>query len=52
VVPHLFYPQGNTNPSSNWITIQPASENPQRSSFCYVFDLAPDHPMGDQQTDT
>jgi FtsP/CotA-like multicopper oxidase with cupredoxin domain len=46
VVPHLFYPQGTSDPTSPWITIKPASEDPSSSCFCYVFYVPPDHPQG------
>lgn len=46
VTPHLFFPQGTTDPLAPWVSITPASENPTTSSFCYVFDVPSDHPMG------
>lgn len=46
VVPHLFYPQGTSNPSAPWITIKPASEDPSASCYCYVFTVPTDHPQG------
>jgi FtsP/CotA-like multicopper oxidase with cupredoxin domain len=46
VVPHLFYPLGTGNASADWITITPASQNPDTKCFCYVFDVPNDHPTG------
>jgi FtsP/CotA-like multicopper oxidase with cupredoxin domain len=46
VVPHLFYPMGTGNTEADWITITPASSNPDQKCFCYVFDVPEDHPTG------
>jgi len=47
VVPHLFYPQGTANASSDWITITPSNKlNGTQTCFCYVFDITEDHPQG------
>jgi FtsP/CotA-like multicopper oxidase with cupredoxin domain len=46
VSPHLFYPLGTRNPEADWITIPPENENPDQQCFCYVFDIAEDHPQG------
>jgi FtsP/CotA-like multicopper oxidase with cupredoxin domain len=46
VVPHLFYPQGTGNATSEWITITPTNENPDQQCFCYVFEIPEDNPQG------
>jgi len=39
VAPHLFWPMGNSNPTSPWITIEPTDANGQQC-FCYRFAVA------------
>jgi FtsP/CotA-like multicopper oxidase with cupredoxin domain len=46
VVPHLFYPMGTGDTQADWISITPASQNPDQKCFCYVFDIPSDHPPG------
>lgn len=46
VTPHIFYPMGTANKYADWIGITPANENPDTQCFCYVFDIASDHPQG------
>jgi hypothetical protein len=42
----MFYPLGTGNVSADWITITPASQNPDTKCFCYIFDVPDDHPTG------
>jgi len=44
VVPHLFYPQGTSDPAAPWIETIPG--DPERKCFCWVFDVPEDHPQG------
>eukprot|EP00122_Pirum_gemmata_P016325 Pgem_evm2s15260 len=37
---HLFYPQGTSNETADWITIEPDD------CFCYRFTVPTDHPQG------
>jgi len=46
IVPHLFYPQGTSEPAAPWITVSPASLNSDQACFCYVFHVPEDHPQG------
>lgn len=40
VIPHLFYPQGTSNPKADYITIKPGEQ------YLYKFDIPNDHPTG------
>jgi len=40
VIPHLFDPQGTSNPKADYITIKPGEQ------YLYKFDLPEDHPTG------
>eukprot|EP00808_Paulinella_micropora_P030016 g2569.t1 len=46
VMPHLFYPQGTSNPSAPWVTTKPRSEDPDQQCMCYKLTLPEDHPQG------
>lgn len=48
VAPHLFHPQGTSNPAADYINIAPPSDpmHEEQGCYCYVFDIPPFHPTG------
>eukprot|EP00122_Pirum_gemmata_P021818 Pgem_evm1s20309 len=43
VAPHLFYPQGTSNPEAPWITTKPETETKGKSCFCYKINVPKSH---------
>eukprot|EP01062_Namystynia_karyoxenos_P069426 TRINITY_DN64927_c0_g1_i1.p1 TRINITY_DN64927_c0_g1~~TRINITY_DN64927_c0_g1_i1.p1 ORF type:complete len:723 (+),score=213.95 TRINITY_DN64927_c0_g1_i1:77-2170(+) len=48
VVPHLFHPQGTSDPEAQYITIKPPSSplHQDMGCYCYKFRIPEDHPTG------